>query len=46
MAFDFNKEVKVIRNKFIKADYPKAFINNLIKQFNQDQLHNEITEED
>ena len=35
-----------IRSKFIKADYPRAFINNVIKQFNQDQLHNEITEED
>ena len=45
-ATDFDKEVKFIRNKFIKADYPKAFINNVIKQFNQDQLHNEITEED
>ena len=29
----------------MKADYPKAFINNVIKQFNQDQLHNEITED-
>ena len=46
IATDFNKEVKIIRNKFIKADYPRGFINNVIKQFNQDQLHNEITEED
>ena len=42
----FNKEVKIIRNEFIKVDYPEAFINKVIKQFNQDQLHNEITEED
>ena len=42
---DFNEEVKIIRNKFMKADYPRAFINNVIKQFNQDQLHNEITED-
>ena len=34
IAIDFNKEVKIIRNKFIKADYPRAFINNVIKQFN------------
>ena len=46
IATDFNKEVRIIRNKLIKADYPKAFINNVIKQFNQEQLHNEITEED
>ena len=46
IATDFNKEVKIIRNKFIKADYPKAFINNVIKQFNSDQLHNEISEDD
>ena len=42
----FNKEVKIIRNEFIKVDYPEAFTNKVIKQFNQDQLHNEITEED
>ena len=46
IATDFNKEVKIIRNKFIKADYPKTFINNVIKQFNQDQLLNEITNKD
>ena len=46
IATDFNKAVEIIINKFIKADYPKAFINNVIKQFNQDQLHNEITEKD
>ena len=46
IATDFNKEVKIIIKKFIKADYPKAFINNVIKQFNQDQLRNEITKED
>ena len=46
IATDFNNEVKIIRNKFIKTDYPKPFINNVIKRFNQDQLHNEITEED
>ena len=46
IATDFNEEAKIIRNKFIKVDYPKAFINNVIKQFNQDQLHTEVTEED
>ena len=29
----------------MKADQTRAFINNVIKQFNQDQLHNEITED-
>ena len=46
IATDFNKEVKIIRNKFIKADYTKAFISNVIKQFNHDQLDNELNEED
>ena len=46
IATDFNEEAKIIRNKFIKVDYPKAFINNVIKQFNQYQLHIEVTEED
>ena len=29
----------------MKADYPRAFINNVIKQFNQDQLHYETNED-
>ena len=41
-----NVKKQFIRSKFIKADYPRAFINNVIKQFNQDQLHSEITKED
>ena len=36
IATDFNKKIKIIKNKIIKADYPRAFINNVTKQFNQD----------
>ena len=46
IATDFNKEVKNINKKFIKADYPKAFINSVITQFNREEVNKETVEED
>ena len=36
-----NKEIHIIRRKFTKADYPIAFINNVINQFHQNIQKNE-----
>ena len=37
ISTNFEEELKFIRNKFIKADLPVPFINNLIKDFKNQQ---------
>ena len=34
ISINFKEEIKFIRNKFIKADFPLPFINSVIKDFN------------
>ena len=34
---NFREEIKFIRNKFIKADFPLSFINSVIKDFSNQQ---------
>ena len=33
ISSNMNEEIKIIRNKFIKADYPNPFINSVINQY-------------
>ena len=37
ISTNFKEEIKFIRNKFIKADFPLPFINSVIKDFNNQQ---------
>ena len=37
ISANFKEEIKFIRNKFIKIDFPLPFINSVIKDFNNQQ---------
>ena len=43
---NFKEEIKFIRNKFIKADFPLPFINSVIKDFNIQQKIAQQNEEE
>ena len=40
------EEIQTIRRKFIKADYPRPFINSVIKQYNNKTKEEQIDNED
>ena len=44
ISSNFFKEKKVIREKFLKADYPKAFINNVIHYYETKQSNKNIVD--
>ena len=37
ISTNFKEEIRFIRNKFIEADFPLPFINNVFKDFNNQQ---------
>ena len=37
LSSDFEQEVRIIRNKYIKAGYPFRFVNSVIDGFNQEK---------
>ena len=46
IASDYGKEIINIRENFLKADYPIPFINSVINQLNQQNVHNSKENED
>ena len=46
ISTNFKEEIKFIRNKFIKADFPLPFINSVIKDFNNQQKIAQQNEEE
>ena len=40
------EEIQTIRKKFIKADYPRPFVNSVINQYNDKTKEQQIDNED